>query len=236
MLKTLLISGCTKGIGLAIVNKFAQMGFHIAGCARNPEDILNLQKKMEKQYPGQQFFFEVCDVSKKEWIQKFAQDALHNLGNIDVLINNAGTFAPGQIQNEEEDIFEKLMDTNISSAYHLTRAILPNMLHNKQGHIFNICSTASIKAYTNGGSYCISKYAMMGLNQVLREELKGKKIKVTAVLPGATLTHSWSQSDLPESRFIPATDIAKLVWSAYDLSESTNVEEILVRPVLGDID
>ena len=127
------------------------------------------------------------------------------------------------------------METNVSSAYHLTRAILPFMIEKNSGHIFNICSTASLKAYPDGGSYCISKYAMLGLNQVLREELKGQDIKVTAVFPGATYTDSWKNSGLPEERFIPASDIAKLIWSAYDLSDTTNVEEILVRPVLGDI-
>jgi NADP-dependent 3-hydroxy acid dehydrogenase YdfG len=76
---------------------------------------------------------------------------------------------------------------------------------------------------------------MLGLNQVLRQELKDKNIKVTAVLPGATLTDSWKGTDLPKERFIPAEDIAKLVYNAYTLSPQTNVEEILVRPILGDI-
>ncbi len=235
MIKTVLISGCTKGIGQAIVHKFAANAFNVAGCARNKEDLTELFKELSIKYPNQKFFFETCDVANKDALNDFAQDALKEFGKIDVLVNNAGIYLPGMVQDETEGNFELLMATNVNSAYHLTRAILPVMLNQKTGHIFNICSTASIMAYPNGGSYSISKYAMMGLNHVLRAELKNKNIKVTAIIPGATLTNSWDGTELPEERFLPAGDIAKMVWAAYDLSDTANVEEILIRPVLGDI-
>lgn len=235
MVKTILISGCTKGIGLAIVYKFASNGFNVAGCARNKEDLTELFKKLSVKYPKQKFFFESCDVANKSALTSFAQDALKEFNEIEILVNNAGIYLPGMVQDEADGNFELIMATNVNSAYHLTRAILPAMQAQKHGHIFNICSTASIMAYPNGGSYSISKYAMMGLNQVLRAELKNQNIKVTAIIPGATFTHSWHGTDLPEERFLPASDIAKLVWAAYDLSDNANVEEILIRPVLGDI-
>jgi short-subunit dehydrogenase len=128
-----------------------------------------------------------------------------------------------------------MLATNVHSAYHLTRLLLPDMMTRQTGHIFNICSTASIMPYTNGGSYCISKFALYGMTQVLREELKPHGIKVTAVLPGATLTASWEGTDLPESRFMKAEDIAKTILGAYQLSANTVIEEILLRPQLGDI-
>jgi NADP-dependent 3-hydroxy acid dehydrogenase YdfG len=232
---TILISGCTKGIGLAIAKMFAAKGFNVAGCARNPEELKELFTDFSMRYPHQKFFMEVCDVSNKELIKVFAKDVLAEFGKVEVLVNNAGLFLPGSILEETEGDFEKQFLTNVSSTYHLTRVIAPTMVENQAGHIFNICSTASITAYSNGGSYCISKHAMFGLNQVLREELKDKKVKVTAILPGATLTDSWSGTDLPEERFMPADDIAKLVFNAYELSAQTNVEQILVRPILGDI-
>ncbi|OYU94971.1 MAG: short-chain dehydrogenase [Bacteroidetes bacterium B1(2017)] len=234
MKPTVLVSGCTKGIGLAIAQKFAQEGFNVAGCARNQSDLELLFTQLSTQYPKQHFFMEACDVSNTELLKIFAKDVLREFGTVQVLVNNAGVFMPGTILQEEEGAFEKQFLTNVSSAYHLSRIIGTNMVSNLVGHIFNICSTASITAYTNGGSYCISKYAMLGMNQVLREELREKNIKVTAVLPGATLTDSWKGSDLPSERFIPAEDIAKLVWNAYDLSPSTVVEELLIRPQLGD--
>ncbi|MFY8021930.1 MAG: SDR family oxidoreductase [Bacteroidia bacterium] len=233
--KTILVTGCTKGIGLAIVREFAAKGFQVAGCARNKEELTALFTELSTNYPQQQFFMEVCDVSNIDLLKIFAADVVKEFGNIDVLVNNAGVFKPGSICEEEEGAFELQINTNLASAYHLTRAIVPVMKQNKSGHIFNICSTASITAYTNGGSYCISKFAMLGMSKVLREELKSFQIKVSSVLPGATLTNSWAGSDLPEERFMPAEDVAKIISTVQELSYSTNVEEIIMRPLAGDI-
>lgn len=230
-----LISGCTKGIGLAIAEIFAQNGFNIAGCARNTQELSELFIRFSTLYPQQQFLFETCDASQAEELKAFAADALADFGSIEVLINNAGTFEPGKILEEPEGQFEKLMQVNLSSAYHLTRAIVPSMVQNKEGHVFNICSVASIKAYPNGGSYSISKFGLYGLNQTLREEVKEHQVRVTAILPGATYTQSWEGAGLPEDRFMSTQDLAKIVWNCYELSKRTNVEQIIVRPILGDI-
>jgi NAD(P)-dependent dehydrogenase (short-subunit alcohol dehydrogenase family) len=89
--------------------------------------------------------------------------------------------------------------------------------------------------YANGGSYCISKYALLGMTKVLREEMKEHGVRVTAIMPGATLTTSWEGTELPEDRFMNAEDVAHAVWGAYALSERSVVEEIVIRPQLGDI-
>jgi hypothetical protein len=109
------------------------------------------------------------------------------------------------------------------------------MKANRKGHVFNMCSIASIKAYPNGSSYAISKFALLGFSKVLREELKEYGVRVTAVLPGATRTASWDGVDLPEDRFMRAEDVAETVFSAYSISERSVVEEIIIRPQLGDI-
>ena len=106
----------------------------------------------------------------------------------------------GAIHEEPDGHLETMINTNLYSAYHLTRGVLPGMMHDRIGHIFNICSIASIMPYANGGSYSISKYAMLGMTKVLREEMKSHGIRVTAVMPGATYTASWEGVDLPESR------------------------------------
>jgi short-subunit dehydrogenase len=98
-----------------------------------------------------------------------------------------------------------------------------------------MCSIASIMAYPNGGSYTISKFALLGFSKCLREEMKTKGIKVTAILPGATWSDSWRGADFPEKRLMEAIDIAKAVWSCYNMSDSAVVEELLIRPQLGDL-
>ncbi|MEM8966927.1 MAG: SDR family oxidoreductase, partial [Bacteroidota bacterium] len=170
-----------------------------------------------------------------EEVLNFAQMVQETSLPVEILVNNAGVFLPGQIHQEEDGALEKQIETNLYSAYHLTRALVPDMIEAKRGHIFNICSTASITAYTNGGSYCISKFALLGMSKVLREEMKPHNIRVTSVLPGATLTNSWAGSDLPEERFMPPEDVADTILNVYRLSERTVIEEILMRPQLGDI-
>jgi len=109
------------------------------------------------------------------------------------------------------------------------------MKSRQRGHIFNMCSIASLRAYPNGGSYSISKYALMGFSENLREELKTHGIKVTAICPGATYTPSWHGSDVAPERIMEAADIAAMLWGAYNLSAQANVETIVMRPLKGDI-
>ena len=136
---------------------------------------------------------------------------------------------------EADGILEQTIHTNLYSAYYLTKKLVPKMITQKNGFVFNMCSVASLKAYENGGSYSISKFALLGFSKTLREELKPHNIKVTSVMPGATLTDSWNGTDLPESRFSKPEDIAELVYTITQLSAFSVVEDIVIRPQLGDI-
>jgi short-subunit dehydrogenase len=127
------------------------------------------------------------------------------------------------------------MTVNLYSAYHLTRALLPFMMKEKKGAIFNICSIASLKAYANGGAYSITKFALLGFSRNLREEMKPYGIKVTAVIPGAVYTDSWKESGIPAERMMQVNDIADLVYTSSQLSAGAVVEDIILRPQLGDL-
>ncbi|TAD94945.1 MAG: SDR family oxidoreductase [Bacteroidetes bacterium] len=228
------ITGASKGIGKAIAEKFASQGFNLALCARTESDLLILKNEIESKFKIQVHILST-DVSKKSEVEKFANFVQKLNEKVAVLINNAGVFVQGQVHNEAEGILETMINTNLYSAYYLTKALILGMIEQKKGHIFNICSIASIMPYANGGSYSISKYAMYGMTKVLREEMKPLGIRVTAILPGATLTNSWSGSDLPSERFIKSEDVAEAVFSAYHLSENSVIEEMIIRPQLGDI-
>jgi short-subunit dehydrogenase len=229
------ISGGTKGIGRAIVYQFAAQGFDIVTCARNEAELRELQAEVESKYSNCQVFVKQADLSIKNDVTAFV-DFVHKIQQpVAVLVNNTGTFTPGQTHNEPDGTLESMIDTNLYSAYYLTRGLVGDMIRRQSGHVFNICSTASIEAYPNGGSYSISKFALYGFTKSLREELKPYKVKVTAILPGATLTSSWEGVELPEDRFMKADDVAKSIWAAYELSKSAVVEELIMRPQLGDI-
>lgn len=232
--KLAVITGGTRGIGKSLINKFASRGFDISTCSRNIEQLKLLKKECESKF-GTNVFVSQVDISKKDDVLKYAKEIVNLKRPVDVLINNAGIFIPGKITEEEDEVFEKLIYTNLFSAYYLTRNLLNSVKSAKNGHIFNICSTASIMAYPNGGSYSISKYGLLGFSRGIREELKDTGIKVTSVIPGATYTASWEGSDLPKSRFMKADDVARAISECQQLSPSTVVEELLLRPMLGDI-
>lgn len=233
MNKLAVITGATKGIGKALVKTFAENGFDIAACSRSVKDLQQLKEEVEEENKVDVHVKEV-DVANKEQVLSFA-GFVKTIARLEVLINNAGLFVPGQLLTEEDGVLEKTMETNLYSAYHLTRALSDTMVGNKSGHIFNICSTASFVPYTNGGSYCISKFALLGMSKVLREEMKKHGVRVTSVMPGATYTASWEGAEIPEDRFMPARDVAAAIWQAYALSERTVLEELILRPQLGDI-
>ena len=235
MNKLAIITGGTKGIGKALVEKFASEGFDIFTCARSEADLESLKSTIHELNKDVSITICVADLSTK----KGREDLLQQYGfmnkTAEVLINNTGVFVQGQIHNEPEGVLEIQMQTNLYSAYDITRGVVPGMIENKRGTIFNMCSIASIMPYANGGSYSISKFALLGMTKVLREEMKEHNIRVTAVLPGATLTASWDGVNLPKERFIKPEDVANSVYGVYSLSDQTVVEELLLRPQLGDI-
>lgn len=235
MKKVVVVTGGTKGIGRAIIQRFAREGFDIITCARHPEELKKLKQEIESENTGIEVLTRTSDLSLKDEVTDFVKYVLSKRNQIDVLVNNTGVFIPGTISEEPDGTLETMINTNLYSAYYLTRGLLPQMTHQKSGHIFNICSIASVVAYASGGSYAITKHAMLGLSKGLREELKPHGIRVTSVLPGATYTASWEGVDLPESRFMRSEDVADAVCACFALSKNSVVEEILIRPQEGDI-
>ncbi len=228
------ITGASQGLGKCMAEHFAKDGHDLFLCSRNMDKLQAWQAKLMADHKVQITSFNF-DLSIEEEVKKFAAQVLAATDHIDILINNAGTYEPGSTYNEPEGQLAKVMDLNLFSAYHLTRALLPGMIARKKGHIFNMCSIAALKAYDNGGAYSISKWALTGYTKNLREEMKPYNIKVSMIHPGATYTPSWEQTGLPPSRFMKPEDVAKMVLTSCKLSDQACVEEIIMRPQLGDI-
>lgn len=231
----IVVTGATKGIGRAIAEKFAEGSNRIIVCARNEEELNKMKNNLSTRYPTSTFDVKAVDMSKKNEVNAFGNWIMNAGITPDILINNAGYFIPGSVYNEEEGTLEKMIEVNLYSAYHLTRMLLPKMIEAKKGHIFNMCSIASLKAYANGGAYSISKFALLGFSKNLREEMKPHGIKVTAVLPGATMTASWEGADIDPKRIMEVNDVAEMVYASSKLSPQAVVEDIILRPQLGDL-
>ena len=230
----IVITGGSKGMGKALVTKFATNRNNIFINSRNEEELATVAKEINDQNNATVKYF-AADLSKKTSSDQFLNWFLKANVVPDILINNAGSFISGNIYNEEEGVLEKMIATNLYSAYNLTRALLPFMMKKKSGHIFNMCSVASLAAYKNGGAYSISKHALMGFSKNLREELKPYNIKVTAVYPGAVYTASWDGSGINPSRIMEVNDIAEMIYAASLLSAQACVEDIIIRPLKGDL-
>ena len=216
------VTGGSRGIGAAIAQRFLAAGAEVVISSRNPPA-----------WEGAHWI--QADLGLKNDAIQAAQQAMKTLANIDVLVNNGGLFLPGAITEENDRVFEAMMQVNVASAYHTSRVVVPAMKLQQCGHVFNLCSIASETAYAAGGSYTIAKHALLGLGKVLREECKNYGVRVTNIMPGAVLTDSWAGVDLPESRFIPVEDIAETVWNCFQLSSRSVIEELIIRPQLGDI-
>ena len=229
-----IITGASKGIGKAIAEIFAANGHNLFLCSRSEVALYKTMEELQTKYPAVTIKAKPFDLSKKEEAIEFGNWCL-SFAVPDIVMNNAGFFEPGSVHNEPEGLLESQMATNVYSAYHFTRTVLPKMSERRSGHIFNICSIASLHAYENGGAYSISKFALHGFSKNLREEMKPFNIKVTSVFPGAVFTDSWGDFDNKSHRIMEATDIATMVYAAAQLSPGACVEDIMIRPQLGDL-
>ncbi len=230
-----IITGASRGMGKSIAIAFAEQGYNLVLVARDPVKLAETRSELESRFPSLQVIAKAFDLQQKEQCDAMGEWVLQSGVSVDVLVNNAGQFVPGSVYNEPEGSLEQMLSINLMSAYHVTRKLADKMISQKNGHIFNICSIAALKAYANGGSYSISKFALAGFSRNLREEMKPFGIKVTTVYPGAAYTDSWIGSGVERSRIMEAEDIAKMVVASSGLSASACVEEITVRPLLGDL-
>lgn len=230
-----IVTGSTKGIGRAIAFALLREGWNVALSSRNETDLLRMRQEVLALFPERECFVHQVDFSNKQDTIRYGQTICDQMREIDLLVNNVGIFIPGAVHKEDDGVLEKTVELNLYSAYYLTREILPGMMSRRQGSIINMCSIASFMAYPNGGSYTISKFAMLGFSKVLREEMKSYGIKVTAVMPGSTWSDSWKDADYPDERLMKPEDVAEAVLAITRMSPASVVEELIIRPQLGDL-
>lgn len=229
-----IVTGASKGIGQSIAAAFAAEGYQLLICSRSAANLQEAADTIRKLHPSALIKTMEADFSDMASVKTFGEWCLQQ-GTPSVLVNNAGVYLPGNLSDEAAGNMERTMNINFFSAYHLTRQLLPAMKAAGSGHIFNISSIAGLAAYEGGGSYSVSKFALAGFSKNLRHELKSSGIKVTTVFPGAVMTDSWKGFDNSSNRIMETADIAAMVLAASRLSPQATVEEIIIRPQLGDL-
>lgn len=231
---TVVVTGASQGLGEAIALAFARRApCTLALVARNAEKLERVAEHVRTL--GAQALAIPCDVTQPDAVSHMAEQVLAWAGSVEVVVNNAGSFQPGLLTELSVEQFTTQLHANLTSAFLVSQVFLPSMLERKHGHLFFMASIASLKGYPNGAAYCAAKHGLLGLARTLREETKSKGIRVTTLMPGAARTPSWDGTSEPDNRFMAPEDIADALVGIFDLSPRTVVEEIVLRPQLGDL-
>jgi len=234
-MNTALITAATKGIGRAVATAFAKEGVNLAICARNEADVIAFRAELLAINPRIKVFAAAADCSIKKQLLEFAGAAEQALGFISIIVNNVGMYEHSSLLDDDEDTFDKHIRTNLAPAYELYRYFGKTMIAAKHGHIFNICSAASLTPIPEAGSYSVTKYALLGLNKVMKLEMQEFGVKVTAIIPGSTLTDSWKGMTVDKDKMVLPQDVASAIINIYRMSPGANVEELIIKPVFGQI-
>lgn len=229
------VTGASSGIGRELAKKFASLGCVVALTARSRRAILSLKQEITA-LGGFACPFP-CDIADKRNVFRTARSIKEMCGAVDVLVNGAGVTVFRTFKETSLQEFERLLSVNLHGALYAMKAVLPDMYRRRRGWIFNILSTAAVQTFTESSAYSATKSGVQALGRVLREEVRSANIRVTNVYPGATDTPMWSSHDRKRyrSRMMSASGVAEAILALYQMPPDVVVEEIVMRPIGGDI-
>jgi len=231
----IVVTGSSQGIGAAIARVFAAevSGVRLALVARNGRGLGAVARACGKLGAVAEPF--VCDATDESQVAAMAEAVTGRFGTPDVLVNNAGHYEAAPFCEMSAAQFDRLVAANLRTVFLVSRAFVPAMVRRGRGDVFNMSSIAGLGGMAGGAGYCAAKFGVTGLTKVMRAELRTKGLRVCCVHPGATESPSWDGSGVPARRMMPAGDVARAFLAVYRMSRRTVVEEIVLRPQLGDL-
>lgn len=233
--KVALITGASKGIGLATAQKFADKGAELVLVARSKELLNSIAQQIKKQF-GVNVLSIPADFSRTEEIERAFETLKSNFSKLDILINNAGRGIFNYIENGSPKEWQEVIDLNLTGLIHCTHLAVKMMILQRSGHIVNISSVAGRVGIPGWSVYCATKWAVIGFSESIRKELIKYNIRVTVVEPGVVATQ-WGEN-MPEEwiksrsamKALKAEDIAEAIYYVVTQPEHVSVNEILIRP------
>jgi 3-oxoacyl-[acyl-carrier protein] reductase len=223
-----LVTGASRGIGLAIARRLAQMGARVSMCARDGKRIERVAGEVGSQ--GNEVFAASADLTRPAEVEALVKETVRTLGPIEILVNNAGIgyFAPAHEATEAN--WDAVLDTNLKAVFLLSKAVAPDMIKRKAGHIINIASLAAKSAFPGGGIYCASKWGLLGLTQCMAEDLRPHGIRVSAICPGSVATDFSPHAGKDPRKMLQPDDVAHAVETIVRQAPQSFISEISVRP------
>ena len=226
--KVALVTGASRGIGLAIARRLGQMGARVSLCARNAENLERAASELRA--AGIQVLALRTDVTRGDEIAGLVSQTHRTLRPVDILINNAGIGIFGPFQDQTEADWNAILDTNLKSVFLASRAVTSEMIRRKTGHIINICSLAGKNTFANGAIYCASKWGLLGLTGCMAEDLRAHGIRVSAICPGSVATEFSPHAGKDPSRMLQPEDVAHAVAALVTQSPGSFISEVQIRP------
>ena len=227
--KIALVTGAGKGIGKAIALALASEGVSVGILSRTEKDLINVAEEINAK--GVKAAIATADVSNMEQVNTAVNKISGELGNIDILINNAGTGMFGKFMELKPEEWENQIRVNLFGVYYVTRAVLPKMIEKKQGDIINISSTAGKNGSAVTSAYSASKFGVFGLSESLMQEVRKHNIRVTALAPSTIVTDLAESANLisgnPEN-FMHPEDFAELIIAQLKLHPRVLLKEASV--------
>jgi 3-oxoacyl-[acyl-carrier protein] reductase len=223
-----LITGSSRGIGLAIARRLGRMGARVSLCARKKSDLENAASDLRA--AGIEALAVPTDVTRADEVSKLVSETQRSLGPVDILVNNAGIgiFSPFYHQTDAD--WNSVLDTNLKSAFLTSRAVAPEMIRRKSGHIINISSLAGKSTFANGAIYCASKWGLLGLTGCMAEDLRAHGVRVSAICPGSVATEFSPHAGKDPSKMLQPDDVAHAVAALVTQSPGSFISEVQIRP------
>jgi short-subunit dehydrogenase len=233
--KVIWITGASRGIGKSIATIFAKNNYLVVISSRSEKNLKNVATSLNQN--SEICMPYVCDVSNEKNVSRTFNKMKEKFGRIDILINAAGIGVFKDIINLSLEDFKSQLEVNVLGTFLCTKAVLPLMMERMNGQIVNIISAAAIKPFSRSGAYGASKAAALMFSRILREEVKNYNIKVISIIPGATDTDIWTQKvrEKYSELMMKPQDVAEIIFNVCNQSEKVITEEIIIKPITGDL-
>lgn len=226
--KIVLVTGSSRGIGLAIARRVGQMGAAVSLCARHPETLETARRTLADE--GISVFAMPIDVTRSEQVEELVEATRGKLGEIDVVVNNAGVGWFGPVHEAGEADWDRIIDTNLKAPFLFMRSVAPSMIRRKSGHFIQISSLAGKNAFPGGSVYCASKWGLLGLSYSAAEDLRRFGIRTSVVCPGSVLTEFSPHAGKDPGKMLQPEDVAHAVEMILLEKPQSFISEILLRP------